>query len=74
MIIKVKDTPDDLFEYMADVVPRKDDFIFYKGHGYKVSYVCHYVEEVPDKDKLEEAYALVEVSTTRTFLGQQIIS
>ena len=74
MKIKVVDTPDFLFEYTAEVPPRKDEFIYYKDKGYKVSYVSHHIEELPDTGKLEEPYAVVEVSTTRTFLGQQLRS
>ena len=69
MKIKVRDLPDDLFEYTADVVPRKDEFIFHKDQRYKVSYVCHYVEEVENSDGgLGEAYVVVEVSTTHSYL------
>ncbi len=68
MKIKVRDLPDDLFEYTADVVPRRDEFIFHKDERYKVSYVCHYVEEVENSDGLGESYVVVEVSTTRSYL------
>ena len=68
MKIKVRDTPDDLCEYSADVVPRKDEFLFHKNQRYKVSYVCHYVEEVGEDDDLNEVYAVVEVSTSRSYL------
>lgn len=69
MKIKVRDLPDDLFEYTADVVPRKDEFIFHEDQRYKVSYVCHYVEEVESSDSgLGEAYVVVEVSTTHSYL------
>ncbi len=68
MKIKVRDTPDDLFEYTADVVPRKDEFLFHKNQRYKVSYVCHYVEEVGENDDLNEVYAIVEVSTSHSYL------
>lgn len=74
MRIKVVDTPDSLFEYTADILPRKDEFIFYKEREYKVSYVCHRVEEVPGTGDLGEVYAVVEVSNTRTFLGRQLKS
>ena len=68
MKIIVRDLPDDLFEYTADVVPRKDEFIFHEDQRYKVSYVCHYVEEVENGDGLGEAYVVVEVSTTHSYL------
>ena len=68
MRIKVRDTPDDLFEYTADVMPRKDEFIFHNGQRYKVSYVCYYVEKGDDDDDLGEVYAVVEVSTTHSYL------
>lgn len=71
MKIKVRDLPDDLFEYTADVVPRKDEFLFYNERRYKVSYVCHYIEEGHDTDELGEAYAVLEVSTTHTYLFGQ---
>lgn len=45
MKIKVRDLPDDLFEYTADVVPREDEFICYNERRYRVTKVCHYVEE-----------------------------
>lgn len=73
MKIKVVDTPDDLFEYTSDILPRKDEFIFYNDQGYKVSYVRHHLDEVPDTGDLGEVYAVVEVST-ETFLGQQLKS
>jgi len=69
--IKVVDTPDDLFEYTSDILPRKDEFIFYNDQEYKVSYVCHHIDEVPDTGDLGEAYAVVEVSAEQT-LGQQL--
>ena len=68
MRIKVRDTPDDLFEYIADVMPRKDEFIFHNNQRYKVSYVCYYVEEGDDNDDQGEVYAVVEVSTTHSYL------
>jgi hypothetical protein len=68
MKIKVRDLPDDLFEYEADVVPRKDEFIFHKDQRYKISYVCHYVEEAEQAGGLGEAYVVVEVSTTHSYL------
>ena len=68
MKIKVRDLPDDLFEYTADVLPRKDEFIFHKDQRYKVSYVCHYVEEGEHGAGLGEAYVVVEVSTTHSYL------
>ena len=68
MKIKVRDLPDDLFEYTADVVPRKDEFIFHQDQRYKVSYVCHYVKKVEHGAGLEEAYVVVEVSTTHSYL------
>ena len=74
MKIIVVDTPDKLFEYTANVLPRKDEFIYHKEQGYKVSYVCHYVVEVPDTGNAGDVYAVVEVSTTQSFLGQQLKS
>ncbi len=68
MKIKVRDTPDDLFEYSADVVPRKDEFLFHKNQRYKVSYVCHYIEEAGENDDLNEVYAVVEVSISHSYL------
>lgn len=68
MKIKVRDLPDDLFEYTADVVPRRDEYIFHKEQRYKVSYVCHYVEELENSNGLREPYVVVEVSTTRSYL------
>ncbi len=74
MKIKVVDTPDELFEYTADVLPRKDEFIYHKDQGYKVSFVCHHVVEESDSGSVGDVYAVVEVSTTRSFLGQQLES
>jgi len=74
MKIKVVDTPDELFEYTADIVPRKDEFIFHKNQGYKVSYVCHHVPDLSDPGEAEEVYTVIEVSATRSFLGQQLRS
>lgn len=74
MKIKVVDTPDSLFEYTAEVPPRKGEFISYKDRGYTVSYVSHHIDEVPDTGDLEEIYAVVEVSTSQTFLGQELKS
>ena len=74
MKIKVVDTPEELFEYTADVLPRIDEFICHKDQGYKVNYVSHHVDELPDTGKLGEVYAVVEVSTTQSFLGQQLKS
>lgn len=74
MKIKVVDTPDELFEYTADILPRKDEFIYHNDQGYKVSYVCHHVVEIPDTGHAGGAYAVVEVSTTQSFLGQQLKS
>lgn len=71
MKIKVRDLPDDLFEYTADVVPRKDEFIFYNDRRYKVSYVCHHIEEAEDSGELGEPYAVLEVSTSHTYLFGQ---
>lgn len=71
MKIKVVDTPDDLFEYTSDSLPRKDEFIFYNDQEYKVSYVGHHIDEVPDTGDLGEAYAVVEVSVEQS-LGQQL--
>ena len=73
MKIKVVDTPDDLFEYTSDIPPRKDEIIFYNDQGYKVSYVCHHIDEVPDTGDLGEVYAVVEVSAEIS-LGQQLKS
>ncbi len=73
MKIKVVDTPDDLFEYTSDILPRKDEFIFYNDQEYKISYVCHHIDEVPDTGDLGEVYAVVEVSA-HTSLGQQLKS
>ena len=74
MKIKVVDTPDELFEYTADVLPRKDEFIYHKDQGYKVSYVCHHVVEVTDTGNAGDVYAVVEVSISQSFLGQQLKS
>ena len=74
MRIKVVDTPDELFEYTADVLPRKDEFIFHKDQAYKISYVCHHVHDVEDTGEIGEVYAVIEVSTTQSFLGQQLKS
>ena len=74
MKIKVVDTPEDLFEYTADVVPRKDEFIYHKDQMYKVSYVCHYVDEIGDNGEAGESCAIIEVSTTQTLLNQQFRS
>ena len=71
MKIKVVDTPDDLFEYTSDSLPRKDEFIFYNDQEYKVSHICHHIDEEPDTGDLGEVYAVVEVSTAPT-LGQQL--
>ena len=67
MKIKVRDLPDDLFEYTADVVPREDEFICYNERRYRVTKVCHYVEEAQNTDELGEVYAIVEVSTKPTY-------
>ena len=72
MRIKVVDTPENLFEFEADVAPRKDEFIYYKDQGYKVSFVCHYIDEEPDTDNVEERYAVVEVAPTELFFSQQL--
>lgn len=74
MKIKVVDTPDELFEYTSDIVPRKDELIYHKNQGYTVSYVCHNVPDMSDSDKAEEVYVVIEVSETRSFLGQQLKS
>jgi len=74
MKVKVVDTPDELFEYTTDVIPRKDEFIYHKDQWYKVSYVCHHVDEARNTDTSGEAYAVIEVSTTRPFLGQELKS
>ena len=74
MKVKVVDTPDELFEYTTDVIPRKDEFVYHKDQGYKVSYVCHHVNEAEDIGKPGEVYVVIEVSTTRSFLGQQLKS
>ena len=72
MKIKVVDSPDNLFEYTADIVPRKDEFIYFKDQGYKVSYVCHHVNEVPDSGGHKETYAVAEVAPTETFFSQRL--
>ncbi len=74
MKIKVVDTPEELFEYTADVLPRKDEFIYHKDQAYKVSYVCHHVVEAPDTSNVGDVYAVVEVSTTQSYLGRQLKS
>jgi hypothetical protein len=74
MKIKVVDTPDDLFEYTADVAPRKDEFIYHKDQGYKVSYVCHVIGEVTDTGEVGEVYAVAEVSPAQTYFNQQLKS
>ena len=68
MKIIVRDTPDDLFEYKADMVPRKDEFLFHKNQRYKVSYVCYYIEDMENDDDLAEVYAVVEVSISHSYL------
>ena len=72
MKIKVVDTPDNLFEFEADVAPRKDEFIYFEDQAYKVSYVCHYVTEVSDTGEVIEKYAVVEVAPTEMFFSQQL--
>jgi hypothetical protein len=74
MKIKVVDTPNDLIEFTAEVAPRKDEYIYYKDQGYKVSYICHYVNEEPDTGELGEVYAVAEVSPAQTFIEQQLKS
>ena len=72
MRIKVVDTPDNLFEYTADVAPRKDEFIFHKDQAYKVSYVCHYVGDVSENGEIEEIHAVAEVAPTEFFFSQRL--
>jgi len=74
MRIKVVDTPNELFEYKADTLPRKDEFIFYDDKGYKVSYVSHHIYDNPDTGKAGDVYAVVEVSISRSFLGHTLKS
>lgn len=74
MKIKVVDTPNSLFEYIADVAPRKDEYIYHRAQGYKVSYICHYVNEAPESGELGEVYAVAEVSPAQTFIDQQLSS
>ena len=74
MKIKVVDTPNDLFEYEAEVVPRKDEYIYHQNQGYKVSYVCHYTAQDPDTSEVNEVYVVAEVSPAQTFIDQQLSS
>ena len=74
MKIKVVDTPERLFEYTANVAPRKDEFIYHKDQGYKVSYVCYFVEEDPETGESGEVYAVAEVAPTEGFFNQQLSS
>ena len=74
MKIKVFDTPEFLFEYSADVVPKKDEYIYYNDTGYKVSYITYLVEQNPDTGQPEEAYAVAEVAPTEIFFNQQLRS
>lgn len=72
MKIKVVDTPNDLFEYEAEVAPRKDEYIYHKDQGYKVSYICYYTAEDPDTAEVKEVYAVAEVSPAQSFIDQQL--
>lgn len=74
MKIKVIDTPEFLFEYSANIVPRKDELIYFKDTGYKVSYVCFFVDEAPDTGEPGEVYAVAEVAPTEIFFNQQLRS
>ena len=74
MKIKVIDTPEFLFEYTADIVPRKDELIFYNDTGYKVSYVCYFVDESTDTGVSGEVCAVAEVAPTEIFFNQQLRS
>ena len=75
MKIKVIDTPEFLFEYSANIVPRKDELIYYNDTGYKVSYVCFFVEnDESDAGEPGEVYAVAEVAPTEIFFNQQLRS
>ena len=66
------DTPEFLFEYTAEVVPRKDELLYHKDTGYKVSYICYFVDEDPDTRESGEVYVVAEVAPTEIFFNQQL--